>query len=44
MLKTTNTMESAREAFYRLQPATEDAGHLLDEKKGKSSGILTDYQ
>lgn len=38
------TRESARGPVYRLQPASEDAGHVLDEEKGKSRGIPTDYQ
>lgn len=36
-----DTRDSARRAFYRLQSASEYAGHALDEEKGKSSCIFT---
>lgn len=38
------TRESTRGPVYRLQQAIEDGGHVLDEEKGKSRGIPTDYQ
>uniref|UniRef100_K1P6A3 Uncharacterized protein n=1 Tax=Magallana gigas TaxID=29159 RepID=K1P6A3_MAGGI len=32
------TGESAQQGFYRMKPASEDKGHVLDAVTGKSSG------